>query len=220
MRCYVPAVLARPERAALAPPRLLQGQSLTNGACVPEATGSKCKATLPYRQYCAACDATGLKCLSCNGSRSPQTTVADGRCALPCKQLYGIGCLACNQATCTAQDSKYAQGKPGACLGAPGGGHTHGMHACAGPWAAGRGSKCRGCVGAAVNNRPDRCLASYQAVRTMPLLPPCPLCRPALGARAGGQPAAASNVQPAARRATCPSPPRRSALLSGINASQ
>ena len=58
----------------------------------------------------AQCDATGTKCLVCNGSRSAPTGVTDGRCALPCKQLYGIGCLRCNQTACLATDAKYAQG--------------------------------------------------------------------------------------------------------------
>lgn len=148
---------------------LLQTHSLTGGKCVLLASGSKCKTTLPYWQYCewlaestvrcaarststlraswlllaaaaacmptgqphvrprwhahpppalspcpigagAQCDATGTKCLSCNGSRSPPTGVTDGRCALPCKQLFGIGCKTCNQTKCLTTDPKYAQG--------------------------------------------------------------------------------------------------------------
>ncbi len=58
----------------------------------------------------AQCDTAGTKCLSCNGSRSPPTGVTDGRCALPCKQLFGIGCLKCNQSKCLNTDAKYAQG--------------------------------------------------------------------------------------------------------------
>lgn len=140
---------------------LLQTHSLTGGKCVLLASGSKCKTTLPYWQYCewwaarmvrcaarslagmlaaaagcgcccccmhahplppippcppaagAQCDAAGTKCLSCNGSRSPPTGVTDGRCALPCKQLFGIGCKTCNQTKCLTTDPKYAQGGGG-----------------------------------------------------------------------------------------------------------
>ncbi|PRW44860.1 extracellular matrix FRAS1 [Chlorella sorokiniana] len=91
--------------------RCANTQSLTNGKCVALASGSKCKTTLPFYQYCAQCDATGKKCLTCNGSRSPPTGVTDGRCALPCKQLFGIGCSKCNQAKCATTDAKYAQGR-------------------------------------------------------------------------------------------------------------
>ncbi|KAI7846310.1 hypothetical protein COHA_000147 [Chlorella ohadii] len=83
--------------------------SLTDGKCVRG--GNKCKSTLSYNQYCAKCDATGLKCLACNGSRSPPYGAPDNRCTFPCKQLYGIGCLKCNQWKCLVTDTKYAKGR-------------------------------------------------------------------------------------------------------------
>ena len=58
----------------------------------------------------AQCDATGTKCLVCNGARHPPIGATDGRCALPCKQLFGIGCLKCDQTKCLTTDTKYAQG--------------------------------------------------------------------------------------------------------------
>ncbi|KAI7840838.1 hypothetical protein COHA_005484 [Chlorella ohadii] len=91
--------------------RCANTHSLTGGTCKTLATGSKCKTSLTYYQYCAQCDTAGTKCLSCNGSRSPPTGVTDGRCALPCKQLFGIGCLKCNQSKCLNTDAKYAQGR-------------------------------------------------------------------------------------------------------------
>ncbi|PRW61533.1 serine threonine [Chlorella sorokiniana] len=89
--------------------RCNNGYSLTGGKCVRN--GNKCVATLPFWHYCAQCDATGRKCVLCNGSRSPLYKSADGSCALPCKQLFGIGCLKCHQLRCLAKDTKYSAGR-------------------------------------------------------------------------------------------------------------
>lgn len=83
------------------------GYSLTGGKCVPYATGNKCKATLRFRQYCARCNAAGDQCLQCTGGRS----LSDGLCSLPCKMLFGIGCLNCNRFYCTRVDTLFLNGR-------------------------------------------------------------------------------------------------------------
>ncbi|KAL4448916.1 hypothetical protein ABPG77_007633 [Micractinium sp. CCAP 211/92] len=84
------------------------GMSLTGGKCVPvTTTGNKCKATVPYREYCSKCNAAGTACTVCNGNRM----AVNGACNLPCKQMFGIGCLACTPNFCTRADPAFLNGR-------------------------------------------------------------------------------------------------------------
>ncbi|KAI3426148.1 hypothetical protein D9Q98_008525 [Chlorella vulgaris] len=82
------------------------GQSLVGGVCKSYATGNKCASTLPYGVYCARCSNPNT-CVACNGARG----LVNGRCALPCRLLYGIGCKNCNSAKCLVRDAVYANGR-------------------------------------------------------------------------------------------------------------
>ncbi|KAI3426149.1 hypothetical protein D9Q98_008526 [Chlorella vulgaris] len=81
-------------------------QSLVGGVCKPLASGSKCSRALPYYQYCSRCSAP-MYCRVCNGGRG----LVNGRCALPCRLLYGIGCKNCDAKRCLVRDAVYANGR-------------------------------------------------------------------------------------------------------------
>lgn len=83
------------------------GLSLTGGKCVTIGAGNKCLPRVAYREYCSRCNATGDKCTVCNGNRMS----INGVCNLPCKQLFGIGCLACTPAFCTRADPAFLNGR-------------------------------------------------------------------------------------------------------------
>ncbi|KAL4424610.1 hypothetical protein ABPG77_002228 [Micractinium sp. CCAP 211/92] len=82
--------------------RCKDGMSLVNGTCT-DAVG--CGGG--YQQYCARCTPTKSACTQCNGSRS----TSGGVCSLPCRQLYGIGCIKCTATACTQKDPAYSNGR-------------------------------------------------------------------------------------------------------------
>lgn len=80
--------------------------------CVASAQpeGNRCLSTVRYREYCAKCDATGRKCVTCGWGRMPIA----GECRLNCKALFGIACVACTApGVVQASAAAFPQALPG-----------------------------------------------------------------------------------------------------------
>ena len=90
---------AQPTRATVAHPALQCWGYVS-------ASGSKCAATNPWVHYCARCGALPTACTECTRGRA----LEGGQCSLSCKALWGIGCLQCTAAGCTAPDPAFPQG--------------------------------------------------------------------------------------------------------------
>ena len=94
--CPMRSRLTRPPSLALPSPQ-----------CVAMASGSKCKSTNAYVEYCSKCNTAGTSCTTC----SPGRQLVNGVCSRPCKLLWGIGCRTCTDTGCSSTDPAYAQGR-------------------------------------------------------------------------------------------------------------